>query len=245
MAVVLTGAVPVTAALPVFLAYFLPAFFLQGLALRLLARGMAPAGISTVFDLVRLPANLRATLRLVSRSERGFTVTAKGRTGRERARVGLPRLHTVLVAASIASAAWFVATSAGLTPMRYEVPWAANGSALWLTVNSVQVQCHVRLQRVQPRSTASRDGPGPGGGPRPGGRARSAVSGALPDVVPGVPGPAGAGPAPAGAAADGDAAGRDAGELRLRDRPARPRGRPGLTGRAARTRPPRCGSDKP
>jgi hypothetical protein len=142
----------VTAALPVFLAYFLPAFFLQGLALRLLARGMAPAGVSTVFDPVRLPANLRATLRLVSRRERGFTVTAKGRTGRERARVGLPRLHTVLVAASIASAAWFVATSAGLTPMRYDVPWAANGSALWFAVNSVQVQCHVRLQRAQLRS---------------------------------------------------------------------------------------------
>jgi cellulose synthase (UDP-forming) len=56
MTVVLTGAVPVTAALPVFLAYFLPAFFLQGLAVRLLARGMAPAGIFTVFDLVRLLA---------------------------------------------------------------------------------------------------------------------------------------------------------------------------------------------
>lgn len=209
MAVMLTGAVPVTAALPVFLAYFLPAFFLQGLALRLLARGMAPAGISTVFDLVRLPANLRATLRLVSRRERGFTVTAKGRTGRERARVGLPRLHTALVAASLASAAWFVATSAGLTPIRYEVPWAANGSALWLAVNSGLLTVAVR--RIRKRAVR-RGTPGrralPGRGLRARGRrpraaarrvadrlsrgrpgssrrdkVRSAVSGALPDAV--------------------------------------------------------------
>jgi cellulose synthase (UDP-forming) len=117
-AVVLTGAVPVTAALPVFLAYFLPAFFLQGLALRLLARGMAPADISTVFDLVRLPANLRATLRLLSRRERGYTLTSKGRTGRKRARVGLPRLH-------------------------------ANGSALWLAVNSVLLTVAVRRIRQE------------------------------------------------------------------------------------------------
>jgi cellulose synthase (UDP-forming) len=110
---------------------------------------MAPAGISTGFDLVRLPANLRATLRLVSRRERGFTVTAKGRTGRKRARVGLPRLHTVLVAASIASAAWFAATSAGLTPMRYEVPRAANGSALWLAVNIVLLTVAVRRIRQE------------------------------------------------------------------------------------------------
>lgn len=48
----------------------------------MLARGMAPAGNSTLFDLVRLSANLRATLRLVARRERRFTVTAKGRTGR-------------------------------------------------------------------------------------------------------------------------------------------------------------------
>ena len=157
MVVVLTGAAPVRSSLTTFLAYFLPAFLLQRLALRLLSRGMAPQGVSTVFDLVRLPANLQATLRLVSRSERGFTVTAKGRTGRQRSRVRLPLLHTGLVVASLISASWFIATTAGLTPMQYDVPWAANGSALWLAVNSVLLAVAVRRIR-QERYGAERRG---------------------------------------------------------------------------------------
>ena len=149
MVVLLTGAVPVQASLTAFLAFFVPAFLLQRCALHLLARGMAPQGVSTVFDLVRMPANLRATLRLVSSRSRGFTVTSKGRTGSERARVQLPRLHTVLVLASLVSAAWFVATSAGLTPMTYDVAWAANGAAGWLALNSVLLAVAVRRIRQE------------------------------------------------------------------------------------------------
>ena len=147
MVVVLTGAVPVRASLLAFLAFFVPAFLLQRWALHLLARGMAPQGISTVFDLVRMPANLRATLRLVSTRSQGFTVTSKGRTGAQRTRVRLPRLHTVLVLASLVSAAWFAATTAGLTPMTYDVPWAANGAAGWLAFNSVMLAAAVRRIR--------------------------------------------------------------------------------------------------
>lgn len=149
MAVILTGAVPITAPPLVFLAFFAPAFLLQRWALRLLSRGMAPQGISTVFDLVRLPANLQATLRLVSARERDFTVTLKGRTGDRRDRVSVPRLHAALVVASAASAVWFVATSAGLTPVEYAVPWAANGAALWLVVNSVLLAAAVRRIRQE------------------------------------------------------------------------------------------------
>jgi hypothetical protein len=137
MVVVLTGAVPVRAPLPVFLALFLPAFLLQALALRALGRGLAPSATSIVFDLVRMPANLLATTRLVSRRSRGFTVTAKGRTGGTRSRTRLPSLHVVLIGASAGSAGWFLATTAGLTPVTYAVPWAANGAAVWLAVNSV------------------------------------------------------------------------------------------------------------
>ena len=149
MLVLVTGAVPVRASLGAFLAFFLPAFVLQRWALRLLSRGMAPQGVSTVFDLVRMPANLRATLRLVSTRPQGFVVTSKGRTGSERARVHLPRLHTVLVVASLVSAAWFVATTAGLTPMTYDVPWAANGAAGWLAFNSVLLVAAVRRIRQE------------------------------------------------------------------------------------------------
>lgn len=147
MVVLLTGAVPVRASWEVFLLWFAPAFLLQRWALRLLARGTAPQGVSTVFDLVRLPATLRATLRLVSDGERGFDMTAKGRAGGSRQRVPLPTLHTALVLASGVSAAWFAATSAGLTPVHYAVPWAANGAAVWLAVNSALLLAAVR--RIQ------------------------------------------------------------------------------------------------
>ena len=149
MAVLLTGAIPVTAPLLVFLAWFLPAFVLQRVALHLLARGAAPQGISTVFDLVRLPANLAATLRLVSRRQRDFTVTLKGRTGDRRDRVHVPRLHTGLLVASLVSAAWFIATSAGLTPMTYDNSWATNGSALWLVVNTALLVAAMRRIRQE------------------------------------------------------------------------------------------------
>ncbi len=144
MVVVVTGAVPVRATLPTFLAWFLPVLLLQSLALRALSRGRAPAGTSTVFDLVRMPANLLATTRLVSRRPRAFTVTRKGRTGDVRARTSLPRLHVLLLVGSAASAAWFVATTAGLTPVTYGVPWAADGAAVWLCVNSVLLVLAVR-----------------------------------------------------------------------------------------------------
>jgi cellulose synthase (UDP-forming) len=82
-------------------------------------------------------------------------VTAKGRTGSTRSRTSLPWLHTVLVIATGLSAAWFVATSAGLTPMTYAVPWAANGAALWLVVNCVLLVRAVRRIK-QDRYSAER-----------------------------------------------------------------------------------------
>lgn len=155
MAVVVTGASPVAAPLRDFLAWFLPAFVLQGLALRALGRGRSPAGIATVFDLVRLPANLLATTRLLSGRDRGFTVTAKGRTGESRGRAPLPRLHAALVLATGASALWFVATSAGLTPLTYGVPWVANVAALWLGLNGLLLALAVR-RITQSRFSAER-----------------------------------------------------------------------------------------
>lgn len=149
IAVVLTGAVPVVAPVGVFLAWFLPAFGLQRIALRVLARGMAPQTTSTVFDLVRMPANLQATLRLVSGRARGFVVTPKGRTGDTRARTRLHWLHSGLVVLSGLSAVWFVATTAGLTPLTYGVPWAVNASALWLAFNSVLLVLAVRRIRQE------------------------------------------------------------------------------------------------
>lgn len=144
MAVILTGAVPVQAPLRSFLLHFGAAFLTQRLALRMLSRGLAPQGIATVFEFVRMPANLRATLRLLSGRERGFTVTAKGRTGRERATTPVPPLLVGLVVLSGVCAGWFLLTVLGLTPLTYGVPWAAYGSMFWLAVNAVLLFLAIR-----------------------------------------------------------------------------------------------------
>jgi cellulose synthase (UDP-forming) len=149
MVVVLTGVVPIRAQLLTLLAWFLPAVLLQVLALRLLGRGLAPQGTSTVFELVRMPANLQATLRLVSGKARGFTVTAKGRTGSTRSRTRLHWLHTGLLGLSGLCAVWFVATTLGHTPLSYEVTWAANGAAMWMVVNSVLLVIATRRIRQE------------------------------------------------------------------------------------------------
>jgi cellulose synthase (UDP-forming) len=145
--VLLSGAVPVRADLPTFLAAFGGAFLLQRLALRLLSRGLAPQGIVTVFELVRMPATLRATTRVLSSRERGFTVTDKGRTAHIRGRMPVPPLLTGLLVASVVAAAWFGATLLGMTPVTYEVPWAAYGALGWLVVNAALLALAIRRIR--------------------------------------------------------------------------------------------------
>lgn len=147
MAVLVTGAVPVRADALTFGLAFGAVFMLQRWALRALSRGMAPQGIATVFELVRLPATLLATTRLVSRRERRFVVTTKGRTGDKRARMRVPRLLTGLLMGTAATAAWFVATALGLTPTSYAVPWVAYAALGWLLVNGALLIVAIRRIR--------------------------------------------------------------------------------------------------
>jgi cellulose synthase (UDP-forming) len=83
---VLSGAVPLAAPLRIFLPVFLVVFGIQRLALRMLARGYATLWHATLFEFIRMPANLRATLALFSRRRHLFVVTAKGRGDGSRAR---------------------------------------------------------------------------------------------------------------------------------------------------------------
>ncbi|HET6213934.1 MAG TPA: glycosyltransferase [Micromonosporaceae bacterium] len=140
VATVLTGAIPIAAPAMTFLAWFSAAFVLQRLALRALARGRAPQIHSTLFEFVRLPANLQATTALFARRPLPFVVTPKGRQGGdERRRTALPRLIPALLVLSGLAAAWYAATSFGLTPVTYRVPWVAHGAAVWLLVNAVML----------------------------------------------------------------------------------------------------------
>jgi cellulose synthase (UDP-forming) len=136
LAVVATGAVPISAPGEVFAPFFLLTLGLQFVALRLLARGHYPPILSVLFEFLRMPAVLPATLALFSpRRVFRFRVTPKGRTAAGRGRIAPPRLMSVLAAASALGLVWFTATLLGLSPIEYGVPWAAIGAAIFVATN--------------------------------------------------------------------------------------------------------------
>jgi cellulose synthase/poly-beta-1,6-N-acetylglucosamine synthase-like glycosyltransferase len=136
LAVVATGAVPIRAPGNVFAPFFLATLGLQFVALRLLARGHYPPILSVLFEVLRMPAVLPATLAiLVPGRDVRFRVTPKGRREDGHARTPVPRLLTALAAASSAGMAWFAACLFGLAPVHYAVPWAAIGAAMFIAMN--------------------------------------------------------------------------------------------------------------
>jgi cellulose synthase/poly-beta-1,6-N-acetylglucosamine synthase-like glycosyltransferase len=136
LAVVATGAVPIDAPGEIFGPFFLATLGIQFIALRLLARGHYPPILSVLFEVLRMPAVLPATLALVWPSRAAtFKVTPKGRSSSAGHRTPVPRLLTVLAATSSIGLVWFTATLFGLTPLRYEIPWAAIGAAGFMAVN--------------------------------------------------------------------------------------------------------------
>lgn len=139
MMVLATGAVPIRAPWATFLMAFGVTFALQQLAMLLLSRGFYRPLLSTMFELVRMPATLLATLTLLRPHDIRFQVTSKGRIGNERQRMPVPRLLIALAVASFATAIWFLLTSAGLTPVQYNEPWVAYGAAFWLCINTTLV----------------------------------------------------------------------------------------------------------
>ncbi len=144
---VATGAVPLSAPVTVFLAWFGAVFLLQRLALVALSRGRAPQWHSTLFEFIRLPANLAATTALFSARARPFMVTAKGRDGSDRRRMPVPGLLVGLLVASGLVLAWYAATVAGRTVLTYDVAWVAHAAALWLLVNVVVLAMAARRIR--------------------------------------------------------------------------------------------------
>ncbi|MGI8684965.1 MAG: glycosyltransferase [Acidimicrobiales bacterium] len=148
-AVLFSGAVPIRSRPLVFGVAFGVTFLIQRVALALLGRGFAPQGISTVFELVRMSPNLRATLTLFRPGGRAFTVTPKGRVGDERTRTQVPRLLSAALVVSLVAAVWFALSAAGRTPLSYDEPWAAYGAAFWLGVNALFVLAAIRRIRSE------------------------------------------------------------------------------------------------
>ncbi len=133
--VIATGVSPISAPGYLFVPLFGLTLGFQFVALRLLARGHYPPVLSMLFEVLRMPAVLPATLTLLRRDvRRPFWVTPKGRR-EARVTAAVPRLLWVLAVASTGALAWFVLTAFGLTPTTYAVPGAAIGAGLFVSVN--------------------------------------------------------------------------------------------------------------
>jgi cellulose synthase/poly-beta-1,6-N-acetylglucosamine synthase-like glycosyltransferase len=148
--VLLTGAVPIRTDPSTFVLAFTIPFALQRLALIELARDRAPQVLSTVFELIRMPVSLRATLALFGR--RGWAsavpATPRRRALDREARPAPPVLRLVQWLCAL-SAGFAALTLAGLTPLTYRVPWAVWGALAWLAVNAVLVTVAVRRVRAE------------------------------------------------------------------------------------------------
>ncbi|HET8784435.1 MAG TPA: PilZ domain-containing protein, partial [Candidatus Limnocylindrales bacterium] len=136
LAVVATGAVPIDAPGEVFAPVFVATLAIQAVAMRVLSRGHYPPILSVLFEFIRMPAVLPATLAVLwpDRASR-FKVTPKGRSATSGQRVPVPRLLSALAVASSIGIVWFTATLLGLSPVTYSVPWAAIGGAVFMAIN--------------------------------------------------------------------------------------------------------------
>ncbi len=129
----ITGRLPIRSDATTFAIAFTTTFILQRIAMAVLARGFAPQGIAAVFEMIRLPVTLQATLTFLSIRDRAFVVTPKGRA--ERTTSIVPRLLIGLIAASVAALGVFAATLLGWTSVHYEQQGAAIGTALFASAN--------------------------------------------------------------------------------------------------------------
>jgi cellulose synthase (UDP-forming) len=156
--VLLTGAVPVQAPPTAFLVAAGSSLALQQATLTALGRGRSRLVPSLVFDVVRLQANLRATWSLVRPDSGGFRVTAKGRTGDERAAASVPAVLKALLTIVSGGLVWGVLSLDGLTPTTYPARWVALVSLGWLAVTLALVLAAVRRIRDLRYGAERRDG---------------------------------------------------------------------------------------
>jgi cellulose synthase (UDP-forming) len=151
-----TGAMPVAVPMSVFGPVAVVLFVMQFVTLRLLARGYYPPILSLIFETLRLPAVLPATLVFFAPKHAGaFRVTPKGRTGGDERVAPVPRLYFVLMGLAAMALAWAAATFAGLTPVHYDHGGAVAGAAVFLIGNQLLVVAAIRRIR-RPRYAGER-----------------------------------------------------------------------------------------
>lgn len=158
VAVLVTGHFPVQAPPAQFALMAGVPFLLQQVALALLSRGFAPAWFSLLFEVVRLPSNLAATLSLVRRGTGRFAVTAKGRTGEARTRARVPGMLLALAAVLGGALLYTAASAAGWTPTRHGTGAATLIPVFWVTITLGFVLAGIRRIRDPRFSAERRDG---------------------------------------------------------------------------------------
>ena len=140
IAVAFTGGTPVAAPADIFLPAFVMVLLLQLAAVRLLTGPTFSVATSMMFEIVRLPAVLPATLAFLRPRHRStFKVTPKGRSGDARRRGTVPPILWILAVLSAVSLAWFAATTVGLTPYRYSMDWPPRMAAVFVGLSLVMI----------------------------------------------------------------------------------------------------------
>jgi cellulose synthase (UDP-forming) len=128
-----------------FLVLFISTWILQRYGLARLARGRATMWTSTVFDVIRLPATLRATTSIFRVRPLPFIVTAKGKqSDKHRARSSIPRLHWTTLALLIAAEIVFALDVLGVIDMNYPQQSMAWVQAGWCLFNMAIVLAAMR-----------------------------------------------------------------------------------------------------
>ncbi len=145
--VLLSGQLPIQADPVTYIALFAPTYFVQMYAQRLLGRDKFKVIPVLIFDLIRMPISIVATLRLLWPDAGGFKVTPKGRSGDQRNRSGWPPCQSGLTVLSIAALVWFGASLAGLTPVTYTSLLAVWISALVVVFNISLLMVAIRRIR--------------------------------------------------------------------------------------------------
>lgn len=142
----LLASFPFSTTLTAFILFFGASFTLQQFAMWRLTRRRSTPRRSMIFDAIKLPATLRATLTIFSRRPRRFEVTDKGRRGSERIQARVPLLLPAVLAVELAAIVTFGITIV-VAPTRLENPWIAALTVVWLLFNTYIVIMAIRRIR--------------------------------------------------------------------------------------------------
>lgn len=127
---------PFSTTLGAFILFFGVSFMIQQLTMWRLTRHRSTPRRAMVFDTIKLPATLRATLTIFSGRPLAFQVTDKGRLGDERRVARVSALLLAIVGIQVAAVLVFIASVIGIVPPRFDNPWLAWLTLGWLAFNS-------------------------------------------------------------------------------------------------------------